>query len=96
MTNRIRGNLVIIDSSAINLSLPTNVHIQAASFWGSDTTARLILVLASDTRDSVVALSNQTHFPGLSGIAFGEGGWCVADTLRVLNLTAGTGYLYLT
>lgn len=96
MANRIRGNLVIIDSSAINLSLPTNCRIQAASFWGVDTTSRLIIVLASNTLDSVIPLSNQTHFPGLSGLSFGQGGWCVADTLRVLNLTAGTGYLYLT
>lgn len=96
MANRIRGNLVIIDSSAINLSLPTNVRIQAAALYGIDTTSRLIITLASSTLDSVIPLSNQTHFPGTSGMSFGEGGWCVADTLRVMLLTAGTGYLYLT
>lgn len=95
MANRILGNVYLLDSGLQTLSFPTKASIRAIALYGADTTARLVLTLVSDTRDAVVALANPVHFPNTTGITFGgDTGWAVADTLRVLNLTAGTGYIY--
>lgn len=94
MANRIVGNVYIIDSGLISLTWPSAAKIGAVAFWGVDSTSRLTVTLSSDTRDSIFALSNQANVPGLSGITFGYQGWSCPNQPYILNLVAGTGYIY--
>lgn len=93
MANRIRGRVYIIDSATINLDyIP--MQITGIGFYGVDTTARLNLVLASDTRDSIVAFAPDVLGGNPWSKFYPMGGWMVSDTLRVLTLIAGTGWIY--
>ena len=93
MANRVVGNVLIVDSATINLPY-FNMNVRGVALYGTDSTSRLNLTYVSSTLDTVFALGNQINSPGLSGMTFGGPGFAVADTLRVLTLTAGTGYIY--
>ena len=94
MANRIVGNVIIVDSATINLPY-VNANIRGVALYGVDSTSRLNITYVSSTLDTIFALGNQINSPGLSGLTFGGDGFQVADTMRVLTLTAGTGYIYL-
>ena len=94
MANRIAGNVLIVDSSLSNLPY-LNARVLAASFYGSDTTARLTITYVSSTLDSIIAFAPNVTGGGPWSANQVLGGVQVADTMRVLLLTAGTGYLYL-
>ena len=94
MANRIRGRVYIIDSATINLDyLP--MPILGVGFYGIDTTARLVLTLASNTLDSIVAMAPDVLGANPWSKFYPMGGWLISDTLRVLQVTAGTGYIYI-
>lgn len=94
MANRIVGNIYIIDSGLQNLAY-TNHKILSVGFYGTDSTATMTLTYASNTNDSIIAFgpSAATAKPWQEYAELG--GVYVSDTIRVLNLVAGTGWLYL-
>lgn len=93
MANRIVGNVYIIDSTLTNLSY-LFAKIRGVALYGTDSTSRLTITYVSSTADAIFALGNQINSPGTTGITFGGDGFTVADTMRVLLLTAGTGFIY--
>ena len=94
MANRVVGNVIIVDSATINLPYLA-ANIRGVALYGTDSTSRLNITYVSSTLDTIFALGNQINSPGLSGLTFGGNGFLVTDTMRVLTLTAGTGYIYL-
>lgn len=94
MANRLVGSVYILDTTTANLSY-INGRISAIGFYGADTTARLTLTYVSSTLDSIVAFAPATlgSIPWDDHKSFGPG-FQMADTMRVLNLTAGTGWIY--
>ena len=94
MANRIVGNIYILDSGLQTLNY-LNLKLMGVGFYGANTTAALVLTLASDTRDAIVAIGPNVIGAGAWSAYVPLGGVYVSDTIRVLNLTAGTGWLYL-
>lgn len=95
MANRLVGNVIILDTSADNFTVPSNMKIAAVALYGLDTSSRLTLTYPTSA-DSFVSLSNQNALPGLSSITFGSNGvYFSAAFLRVDTLIAGTGFVYL-
>lgn len=94
MANRIAGNIYIIDSGLQNLSY-INHKVLAAGFYGVGTTATMTLVYASNTNDAIVAFAPNVTGAGNWDDYAQLGGVYISDTIRVLNLVSGTGWLYL-
>lgn len=98
MANRIiSGNIILIDSGLNILPYVSN-RIAAVGFYGSDTTSRLVLTLNSNTTNAIVAFA-----PPVTGAGpwsdhkamSGKDGVYLNDTMYALNLTNGTGWVYL-
>ncbi len=94
MANRIVGNIYIIDSGLQNLAY-TNHKLLAVGFFGSNSASTMTLTMASNTLDSIMAFANITAGSASWHDYAQLGGVYVSDTIRVLNLVAGTGWLYL-
>ena len=105
MSNRVVGNVIIIDSAMGNLQLIESatgnfrhMHINAFAFWSSDSTGRCIFTGAS-TADHLISFGrfqNGTS-TGLQDAtmwsSFGDFG--TFETLKIPVLTAGTAWVYL-
>ena len=88
------GNLYILNVTTDNLSMPDSLKIQAIGFYGSDTTSKLVLTTVSNTNNAIVAFGPTVTAGPWSDHKF-FGGWYMTDTLRVLSLVNGTGWIYV-
>lgn len=105
MANKLVGRTYIINS-AMNADVPIlgpgtaswldDAMINAIHFWGSDTTAKLELVYASNTADSfcILAVQNNAISGGTETLHFSSPQQ--TQELRIKTLTAGTAWIYLT
>lgn len=94
MANRIVGNIYIIDSGLQNLSY-INHKLLAVGFYGANSASTMTLTMVSSTLDAIVAFANITAGSASWADYAQLGGVYVSDTIRVLNLVAGTGWLYM-
>ena len=99
MANRLRGNVIILDSAMGNAYVLNSAAvvvdkqwaIQSIAFWSTGTDG-VIRFSHEDTTDVIVVLENPNQFDATVGIYLGG---VRLDELKVPTLTAGTAFIYL-
>lgn len=98
MANRIRGNVIIVDSAASTVAITTpgdksNIEIIGIAFWSLNSTGLLEIADATSSSDIVVKLSNPVNGPATVWSNF-SGMWSGKE-MRINTLTVGTAWIYL-
>ena len=110
MANRIRGNVIIIDSAAGNNGIIQSgtgnmsiLSVNAFAFWSSDTLGKCVFTLdvtAGAVADNVVVFQSLANGTG-GNTERGQTQWYSFaspqkfQNLKVPTLTAGTAWIYL-
>ena len=96
MANRIRGNVIIIDSGTINLQFPGGgeyAKVSSIVLWGLNTTGLLELSFQANSSDIIVKMQSPINDPNTTQIKFPTNHQF--EKIRVNTLTAGTAWMYL-
>ena len=99
MANRLRGNVIIVDSAMGNAFILNSAavvvdqawYVQSIALWSTGTDG-VVRFSHTDTTDVIVILENPFQFDAtvsmvLNGVRL--------DELKVPTLTAGTAFIYL-
>ena len=96
MANRIRGNVIIVDSASISLDFPgasNTAQIGSIAFWSSNSTGLMEFSFQNNTADIIIKMQAPVNQPNTTTFRFPSR--IYLKNLRVNTLTVGTGFIYL-
>lgn len=96
MANRIRGNVMIVDTGAEDLEFPADtncIFANTISFWASDSTGLMEISLAAASNDIIVKMQSPVNQPNTTNMRFSEKQ--KFTRLHCNSITAGTGFFYM-
>lgn len=93
MANAIVGNVLIIDSLGLaNTPGGGSAEVTAISFYGSNSTSKMELMMYPETAVVVVMMQSPINQPNVTTLRFGNP--VEFEKFRVKTLTAGSGFVY--
>lgn len=95
MANRIRGNVVIIDTNGL-VNFPgsgRHAKVSSIAFWAADSTGALQMSFQDNSADTIISMASPVNLPNMTTLRFSQGTYI--DSLFVRTIIQGTGFLYM-